>query len=110
MRADYPVLRDEVLKAVAFNSSLEPCATSDEVIWRFIDENRHFGGSLSVTSTFLTLKTRKYASRADFIERLDKVLTALYQTLKPTHVTRVGVRYIDQVTTMGFSWRCFETR
>src|SRR4051812_9018248 len=68
VRTDYPVLRDEVLKAVAFNEHIGTVATSDEVIWRFIDETASW--RLTLTSTFLTLETRKYVSRADFIERL----------------------------------------
>jgi uncharacterized protein (TIGR04255 family) len=95
VRGDYPILRDEVMKTVAFNEHVGTVASSDEVIWRFVDATASW--RLTLTSTFLTLETRKYVSRADFVERLDKVLRALEKAVRPTHVTRIGMRYVDRV-------------
>lgn len=95
VRSDYPILSDEVLKTVAFNEQVGTVASSDEVIWRFVDASA--GWRLTLTSTFLTLETRRYTSRADFSERFDKVIRALEEAVKPTHVTRVGIRYVDRV-------------
>ncbi|MDX8479860.1 TIGR04255 family protein [Mesorhizobium sp. VK24D] len=101
VREDYPLLADERLKTVAFDQHVGTVAAADEVIWRFIDETATW--RVTLTSTFLTLETRKYVSRADFIERLGKVVTALHRSLKPTHVTRMGMRYVDRVPlTEGF--------
>jgi uncharacterized protein (TIGR04255 family) len=43
------------------------------------------------------LETHAYESRTDFLERLKTILQALEETLAPTHMTRFGIRYIDQI-------------
>lgn len=95
VRSDYPLLQDERLKTVALDAQIGTVAASDAVIWRFIDESASW--RITLTSAFLTLETRKYVSRTDFIERLAKILQAVAETIKPTHVTRIGVRYVDRV-------------
>jgi uncharacterized protein (TIGR04255 family) len=46
---------------------------------------------------FISLETRAYESRQNFMERLETILQALEETLAPTHAMRLGVRYIDQI-------------
>lgn len=94
VRGTYPLMHEDVLKTVALES-VGTVATSDEVVWRFVDAPRNW--RLTLTSTFLTLETRKYETRVHFIERFGEVVEALQTTLKPSHVTRLGMRYVDRV-------------
>lgn len=97
VRADYPLLIDEKIKTVTFDGA--NIENSDESVWRFLDESRTW--RLTLTSNFLSLETRSYVSRADFIERLGKIVTSAYESIKPTHVTRIGMRYVDRVALEG---------
>ncbi len=45
----------------------------------------------------IALETRAYESRQDFLERLGAVLETLEETFAPTHMMRLGMRYIDQI-------------
>lgn len=95
VRPDYPLMRAEKLKTIAVDEQGASVTVSDENIWRFIDAAK--GWRLSLTSAFFALETRRYTSRADFIDRLGKAIAAAQATIKPTHVTRIGMRYVDRV-------------
>lgn len=45
----------------------------------------------------ITLETRAYENRDDLLERVSKILANLSQVKRPPRVTRVGVRYTDQL-------------
>ena len=92
-RSDYPLLLDEKVRTLDVNDGRS--TTSEDSVWRFFNEARTW--RLTLTSNFLALETRKYVSRVDFIERLEKIVKGAIDTVKPTHVTRIGVRYIDRV-------------
>lgn len=98
MRADYPLLQDDQIKTIAFDP-VGTVVASDEAVWRFIDVTATW--RLTLTSTFLALETRSYVSRADFIERLEKIVKGAYETLRPTHITRVGVRFVNRIPLTG---------
>jgi len=66
-----------------------------EVIWRFFCPTSDW--RVSVSSTFVALETVRYASRADLLKRVRVVLDALKSSIGALHVTRIGVRYVDQV-------------
>ena len=63
--------------------------------WRFSDQARDW--RITLTPEFITLETRAYKSRDDFLERFEGILQALEDTLAPKLVTRFGMRYIDQI-------------
>jgi uncharacterized protein (TIGR04255 family) len=63
--------------------------------WKFLDETGNW--SVVLTTTFVTLQTQLYTSRTDFIARFDELIAALADTIKPSLLQRVGVRYIDQI-------------
>lgn len=94
VRSEYPMLVDEKLKTLAVNEN-GTTAISDESVWRFIDESKTW--RMTLTSTFLSLETRKYLSRDDFVQRLARIMGAVHETIKPSHVTRMGMRYVDRV-------------
>lgn len=54
---------------------------------------------VTLGTDFLTLDTTAYVSREAFLARWAEVQGALAATLRPSHTTRVGVRYIDRLRT-----------
>jgi uncharacterized protein (TIGR04255 family) len=93
IRKRYPILREEV----AQNITLGPQGISmtPSMVWRFLDPSSQWRVSLS--PTFLSLETAVYSSGHDFIERLRTLLVDLGETVAPSHISRVGIRYVDQV-------------
>ena len=63
--------------------------------WRFMDADG--GWRVSLTTNFIALETQAYASRQDFVERTAALSQALQATINPGFMTRIGVRYVDQV-------------
>jgi uncharacterized protein (TIGR04255 family) len=68
-----------------------------QVHWRFADGTTDWKWRISLTQDFLSLETRAYQSRQDFLNRLEEILRSLQATLPPKRVTRLGIRYIDQI-------------
>lgn len=93
IRRRYPIVREEATPNIAFGPG--GIAVTPNVIWRFLDPTSTW--RVSLTPTFIALETKKYASGADFFDRLRALLEDLGETITPSHVTRVGIRYIDQV-------------
>lgn len=93
VRADYPLHNLESVRA--FDLMNESVQQSVMKHWRFLDTDRHW--RLSLTTNFVALETRVYKSRLDFTTRVKAVLQALSGTIKPNFVTRIGVRFVDQI-------------
>jgi uncharacterized protein (TIGR04255 family) len=92
----YPHLERQDLATIMISAQLPPQPGNEVVIhWRFSDQARQW--RITLTSEFITLETRAYKSRDDFVERLEGILQALQDTLAPKLVTRFGMRYIDQI-------------
>jgi uncharacterized protein (TIGR04255 family) len=94
IREEYPTLREEQIerRVGAGGSSRNEFAPAwsfhaADAAWRVV-----------LTSDFLALETRRYASRRTFLERFEKLISALQQLLGSTTVQRLGVRYIDRIT------------
>jgi uncharacterized protein (TIGR04255 family) len=51
----------------------------------------------TVAPDFIALETSRYASRKDFLARLERLLSARGQVKAPPRVTRVGIRYTDRI-------------
>ena len=68
--------------------------------WRFFDKDRHW--RISLAPNFLALETRAYESRSDFTRRTVDVMHALSNTINPNIMTRIGVRYVNQI--YGSKW------
>ncbi len=94
VRHDYPELRQEQVVEVAVTPSGPPQMTPSS-IWRFLDKTRSW--TVSVTSDFVTLETKKYTSREDFLHRLRTVMQAASSQLEVSNYNRIGLRYIDQI-------------
>jgi uncharacterized protein (TIGR04255 family) len=67
------------------------------VHWRFSDQ-ASYQWRVTLTPEFITLETKAYKSRNDFLERFEGILQALEDTLAPKLMVRFGMRYIDQIT------------
>lgn len=95
----YPHLASQNVPTFAVNVTPAGLTTQpgSEVVvhWRFSDQAHQW--QVTLTPEFITLETRAYESRDDFIERLEGILQALEDTLAPKLVTRFGMRYIDQI-------------
>jgi len=89
----YPHLERRVHSII--RSSPPSTGGEDSVHWRFADDTRNW--LVTLAEDFIALETRAYESRTDFLERLKIILQALEETLPPTHMTRFGIRYIDQI-------------
>jgi uncharacterized protein (TIGR04255 family) len=100
VRSHYPQVRADQTQTVALNE--RGVAVAAENIWRFVDVDGVW--RLSLAPSFVSIETRQYRSRDDFIERLSFALQNLEQTIKPTHVTRIGTRYLDQVQFSDPDW------
>lgn len=94
IRDVYPILQTEQSRGVVFGpqgiTQVEP-----KVIWRFRDASGDW--RVSLASDFLALETTAYSSRNDLLERLEKILTALNDHIKPKIVERFGLRYVDRL-------------
>jgi len=96
IRATYPILRQEQTQQLLFGANIAPSVRSTNTAWRFNSEDGHW--RVSLTSDFLALETTKYASRNDFLKRLEMVVTALAAQIDPKLIDRLGVRYIDRIS------------
>jgi uncharacterized protein (TIGR04255 family) len=70
--------------------------------WVFSDTEGAWKAILGEDS--IVLETRQYASFDHFLKRLTVILTALEQHIHPTVVTRIGVRYINEIREPGAEW------
>lgn len=95
VRSEYPFMQHEKMKTISIDENGESVAMGDDSVWRFVDTTKTW--RLSLTPSFITLETRKYTSRIDFVDRVDAILIALAETINPTHVVRIGIRYVDRI-------------
>lgn len=93
IRDKYPILQQEQTRSLVFGS--QGVTQSEQVTWRFVDAQGNWRLSLSLD--FVALETTAYTSRSDFISRLENLLIALNEHIKPKIVQRFGVRYIDRL-------------
>ncbi len=94
--ARYPHLERQDIPSIMIGAAPFPSASGEgSVHWRFADDTRNW--RVTLAQDFIALETHAYESRTDFHERLKIILEALEETLAPTHMTRFGIRYIDQI-------------
>ncbi len=85
VRARYPFLKIELMP---------DGRGSTQNLYRMGDT--HGRWRLSLGAGFIALETTAYTSRSDILERLAEAVTALSETVGPSHVTRIGMRYINR--------------
>lgn len=64
-------------------------------VWRFTDEEANWTVGLAVD--FVSLETPKYKNIDDFLQRFNRVLTALHRTVRPADSVRVGLRKVNAI-------------
>lgn len=64
-------------------------------LWQFADQMDNW--KIVLSPDFLSLETRSYEQFDDFLTRLHEALDALAQYIQPTVVTRLGLRYINEI-------------
>jgi uncharacterized protein (TIGR04255 family) len=98
IRDRYPHLDRQDIPTILVVSGAAPNPVGDPLVhWRFADDAPSFKWRVSLTPEFVSLETRAYESRQNFMERLETILQTLEETLAPTHMMRLGMRYIDQI-------------
>jgi uncharacterized protein (TIGR04255 family) len=77
------------------NESPAPASTP-MASYMFEDEAQQW--RVTLTQDALSLDTGSYILRADFLEHLAELVHALEACIRPTHRTRIGVRYINRIS------------
>lgn len=73
--------------------------------WQFTDQEDNW--KIVLAPDFLTLETRNYEHFADFLSRLREALDVLVEHIQPTVVTRIGLRYVNEIRLdelQGMDW------
>ena len=96
LKGQYPILEREHTVAFLVRPAQGVVPQQQEdAVWRFRSKDRLWQVSLS--TNFVALDTKNYASRSDFIERLDEVLRVVNEVGAPPECTRVGLRYVNRL-------------
>lgn len=97
LRSTYPHLSVDDTHHVTMTDPSRPYVARSR-IWRLADSA---GGRpkwrVSLAQDFVSLETRGYDSRNDFLARLQAVIEAVAACFSPADSTRVGIRYVDQL-------------
>jgi uncharacterized protein (TIGR04255 family) len=70
--------------------------------WRFTDETDTW--VVVLAQDFVSLETRRYESFQNFLERLEHIVRALMVHVKPKFITRLGLRYINEIRPENLPW------
>ncbi len=92
IRKQYSIAKNDLINTFVIG----PQRMVSSTVWRYLDPSQSW--RVSMSDTFLSLETAKYTSRKDFTERFAFLLHALAATIAPSHCTRIGIRYVDQVS------------
>ncbi len=95
IRQDYPDLKKEIETQVVVGPDGAHAAQGG-IVWRFTDDAH--GWEVALAPEFIALATKTYLDRADFISRLETIVTALGDWLDLRKVRRVGIRYVDRIS------------
>ncbi|AFY91112.1 TIGR04255 family protein [Chroococcidiopsis thermalis] len=98
IREQYPILQPEQTQGLVLSSQgLMP--TTPQITWRFIDTEGNW--RVSLAPDFMALETTAYTSRSDFLLRLQNLLSAFGEHIKPKTIERFGIRYINRLTNLA---------
>lgn len=70
--------------------------------WRFVDQEDNW--TVILAQNFLAIETRAYVDFSDFLDRLRQALKALVQHINPRIVTRLGLRYVNEIRPGNLAW------
>jgi uncharacterized protein (TIGR04255 family) len=103
LRADYPLLDQQIAQQmVGFGGAIPGIPNFQPLnVWRFSVADRSL--ALSLTSDSVTLETRRYQSRAVFLDRWHHALALVERIFAPGLSLRLGVRYVNRLDGASFS-------
>jgi uncharacterized protein (TIGR04255 family) len=104
IQVDYPILRPapEVDLEVVFGPEVAVQRRTRAPQWRFSDREQNW--TVVLAQDFLALETRRYDRFEDFLDRLRRLLGALVEHVQPALLTRIGLRYIDEIREENPNW------
>ena len=96
IRDTYPDLSKEQGRNVDLSRET-PEISERSLIWRFSGGQESPSWIVSLGVDFVALETTNYASRTDFLSRLDHIVSSLAESFNPASAQRIGLRYIDRM-------------
>jgi uncharacterized protein (TIGR04255 family) len=94
IRKEYPLARAEAEVSLLLTSGSVP-QQQDARLWRFEDVNRRWAVVLG--NEFIGIETRQYDRFEELRERLDRLLTVFGEMYQPSFMTRIGLRFVDEI-------------
>jgi uncharacterized protein (TIGR04255 family) len=91
----YPVAREGNMSSVIITSEGVSQQPSAGKAWKLEDIAGEW--SATVTDQFAALETSQYNSRDEFCSRLDELVEAVADDLRPPIFDRLGIRYINRI-------------
>lgn len=97
IRHDYPHLETvaDTFINVKFEGGIVSSLPEERRKWLYRDIAMQWTVSLTQDALFLEGTKDGYSSWPNFVERLSRLVGALQSTAKPSHVLRLGVRYLN---------------
>ncbi len=98
VRKQYPIMAQQLIQPFQIQ------APGSDIPISLIPATRSFRFSsadgawhLVLTQDFLAIETTRYSNRSEFLHRISEACLALEKHVGPTHVSRLGIRYIDRL-------------
>lgn len=102
VRARYPIFRED--SGQNFKVEMSPSGpaieTERSTLWRFGSVDGVW--LITLTPEAVTLETRAYESRTEFVDRLAHVLACVETHFAPGIAERISMRYVTRVTDEGY--------
>lgn len=95
LKTSYPFLRKEQIHQISIADLDGPVSSKAQVVWRLTDRSKFW--TISLSTNFLGVETTAYTSRSDFLAHIRRAVSALEHHFEPPEISRLGIRYIDQI-------------
>lgn len=97
IRADYPLLEQSQVRQFRIDMGVDAPSVqpTDSNLWRFSNANKTW--LLSLASDVITLESRRYDGRTDFLARWLQALSQVEECFAPGLAVRLGARYINRM-------------
>jgi len=107
VRDEYPRL--EELRGVGIGISKEggsPISVEKlPIVWKLKDRDQ--ANEVELSSKYISLVTKRYVRFSEFFDKLTVVYNRFIENYRPSIITRIGLRYINEIRLEGnpFEWR-----
>jgi uncharacterized protein (TIGR04255 family) len=99
VQLDYPIATSaEATELIIGRNSINAEVRSEQrkvPQWQFTDRSDNW--KIVLSQDFLTLEARAYNDFDDFVNRLEDAIGSLAEHIQPTFITRIGLRYINEI-------------